>query len=155
MAIARRKPSREDGESLIELIIAITILGMILVAIGACMAFTVKASRINRNEALADQYLHNYAEQLQSSYKSCSSAGNTAALQTYYKGLLTSPGGAFSTSATPTVTVMYWFDAVSPAQFITLPTCPTDTGLQQLTLNLKTADGLVSETFIVDVRKQS
>jgi type II secretory pathway pseudopilin PulG len=153
MTTLRRRVARDDGESLIELTVAIMILGVVVVAIGACIAFTVKASGVHRNQALADQYLHNYAEQLQSDYKPCTGNPGTTATS-YINDLVTSPIGTPSSFASPTASIAFWNS--TSAKFATSATCPAnDPLLQQLTLNLTSTDGHVNESLVVVVRNSS
>jgi type II secretory pathway pseudopilin PulG len=74
-------PWRDDrGETLVELLIAIAILGVAGVAILAGMAFSVQASAINRNQAGGGAYIRSAAEAIQKDidgsghYSSCGSA---------------------------------------------------------------------------------
>jgi type II secretory pathway pseudopilin PulG len=73
----------ERGETLVELIIAIAILGVAGVAILAGMAFNVQASTINRNQAGGGAYLRSGAEAIQKgidrsgTYASCAGALTT------------------------------------------------------------------------------
>ena len=153
MSKVRRRLSRDDGESLIELTMAIMILGVVVVAIGACIAFTVKASGIHRNQALADQYLHNYAEALQSNYKPCSGTP-AATASAYINDLVSSPIGSPSSFGAPAASIAFWNN--TSAKFGTSATCPaSDPGLQQLTLNLTSTDGHVNESLVVVVREPS
>ncbi|MGY2703365.1 PulJ/GspJ family protein [Nocardioides sp. HB32] len=78
---AQPTPQRNDcGETLIELLVAITILGIAGVAILAGMAFSVQASAVNRNQAGGGAYLRSAAEAIQKqvdragTYASCGSA---------------------------------------------------------------------------------
>jgi Tfp pilus assembly protein PilV len=135
-----QRPKRDQGESLIELILAIGILGICVLAIGTSIALSVRMSAIHRNQATADAFLHNYAETLQSSYSAqCGPAAT-------YAAELTPPLGTFQA---PVVSVQYWNSA--SASFGS--TCITpDAGLQQVTLTLSTADGTVSESLVVILR---
>ena len=143
-----RKPPEgaERGETLLELIIAIAILGVCVVAIGSGIAVSITISAIHRNQATAQDSLHNYAELLQSSYTPC-----TATATPNYVGSLaqlTPPG-----FATPTAVVDYWV----PASGSFTHACPPggDTGLQQVTLKLVSTAGNVSESLVVDLRSLS
>lgn len=148
-----RRIARDDGESLIELTLAIMILGIVVVAIGACLAFSVKISGIHRNQTLADQYLHNYAEAVQSDYKPCTATPD-ATKAAYINDLVTSPVGLPpSTFTTLKATSIAFWDGT---KFATSATCPAlDPGLQQITLNLTSNDGHVNESLVVIVRNSS
>ena len=86
---AQRAPQRSDcGETLVELLVAITILGMAGVAILAGMAFNVQASALNRNQAGGGAYLRSAAEAVQQQvdamgkYSSCADAINPSKVYT-------------------------------------------------------------------------
>src|SRR4051794_24113545 len=80
MAAERARRRSDCGETLIELLVAVTILGIAGVAILAGMAFNVQASTINRNQAGGGAYLRSAAEAIQKeidgsgTYSSCGSA---------------------------------------------------------------------------------
>ncbi|MGH8962913.1 MAG: type II secretion system protein [Jatrophihabitantaceae bacterium] len=137
----RRRGNDDRGESLIELILAIGILGICVLAIGSSIALSVKTSAIHRGQATADAFLHNYAETLQSSYTPCANGAS-------YTSGLPLPSGNFQTGAT----VQFW--NATTASFGPLPSCTssTDPGLQQVTLTLGTTDGTVSESLVVILR---
>lgn len=142
----RRWPLTTDdgGETLLELVVAIAILGVCIVAIGAGVVMTVKISTIHRNQATADAALHNLAETVAGSYQSCGGSRPPD-----YPALLSlaAPAG-FST---PSASVKFWDPATSA---FSANSCPAvDPGLQQVTLSLTTNDQLVSESVVVVVRK--
>jgi prepilin-type N-terminal cleavage/methylation domain-containing protein len=142
----RAEKGSERGETLLEIIIAITILGVCVVALGSGIALSVTISAVHRDQATAQDSLHNYAEALQNSYVAC-----TAATTPNYTGALVVPPG-FST---PTVVVDYWLPVT--ATFTTDQICPAggDPGLQQIRLTLVSTTGKVSQSVVVDVRSQS
>lgn len=129
----------DRGETLLELIVTIAILGVCVVGIGAGIALSVKISSIHRDQATADAFLHNYAESIQTSYSTCASS------TTYTSGLPTPSG-----FAGPTSSVKFW----SGSAFTALPVCTAgaDPGLQQVTLNLSSNDGFTSESLVVILR---
>src|SRR4051794_24982602 len=121
-----RKPAGDGGETLLELAIAIAILGICVVAIATGVTVSIKTSRIHNEQSTAQQYLHNYAENLASNYTQCS--GSTA--PTYSTQAPSQPAGF----GAPTVNVKFW-NATS-AGFAS-GTCPSsDPGLQQVTISL-------------------
>lgn len=136
---------RDDGETLIEILLSITILGICVGGIGGSIAFAVKASGIHRSQAVASQYLHNYAETLQSDYKTCT--GNAAATASSYAADLAAAPAGF---AAPAIRVAFW----NGTRFVTNGgACPgTDPGLQRVTLTLASTDGHVNESLAVVIR---
>lgn len=132
--------SDDRGESLLELVIAILILGICVVAIGTGIALSVKMSAVHRAQSLAQEFLHNYAETIGSGYQPC----NGCATDPDYVNGLPTPNGF----GAPTESVSYWdgtaFKADRPA---------ADPGLQQVTLNLTSNDGLVKESLVVVLRQ--
>jgi len=83
----------DDGETLVELIVAVAILGIAAVAILAGMQLSVKASDIHRKEATGGAHVRSFAEAIQdyvdtAGYRPCGSAKNdyqaVAALPTGY-----------------------------------------------------------------------
>jgi type II secretory pathway pseudopilin PulG len=135
----RLRRSGDQGETLLELIIAILILGVCVVAVGSGIAISIKMSDIHRKQAVASEFLHNYAEVIQaSSYKSC-----TSGPVDYSVGL--APPTNSGPWAVTQKRVLYWNGTGFGTPCV-------DKGLQQVTLELKSADGFVDETIDVIVR---
>jgi len=149
---ARGRITDDRGETLLELVIAIIILGVLVVAIGSGVVVSVKVSGIHRSQSTADAFLHNYAESIQSSYKACGSAAapTYSALASGYVSGLATPTGFNA----PTASVKFW--QANPGTFVSSGgACPaSDPGLQQVTFALTSTDGLVSESLNVVVRSQ-
>jgi type II secretory pathway pseudopilin PulG len=142
---ARLRRSAEQGETLLELVVAIAILGVCVVAIGAGVALSVRLSAIHRGQSTADTFLHNYAEAIQSGYAKCSGTSPP----NYVTGLATPTG--FNT---PTATVRFWDATQQSFNYQGSTNCPSaDPGLQQVTLNLTSGNGYVSESLVVTVRQ--
>jgi type II secretory pathway pseudopilin PulG len=138
----RRRVDAERGETLLELVVSIAILGVCVIAIGSGVAMSVRLSAIHRNQATASAFLHNYAETVQSSYQACSGATPPD----YVSGLPVPTG-----FDPPTASVNYW-DSTA-VQFGTDGACPSaDPGLEQVTLYLQTTDQSVTESLVVVVR---
>jgi type II secretory pathway pseudopilin PulG len=140
-----RGRGRDDGETLIEILLSITILGICVGGIGASIAFAVRASGIHRSQAVASQYLHNYAETLQSDYKTCTDTA--AATASSYTAELTAAPAGF---AAPAVTIAFW----NGTRFVTNggACLKPDPGLQRVTVTLASTDGHVNESLAVVIR---
>jgi type II secretory pathway pseudopilin PulG len=150
--IRLRRPDGDQGETLLELIIAITILGVCVVAIGSGIAMSITISALHRNQANAQDALHNYAETLQGLYQACTTAATPTAFYTQSLAQLGPPGfGA------PQVSVQYWMPTGGPSGTGAFAAaCPgTDQGLQQVTLTLASTTGTVTESLVVDLRSSS
>jgi type II secretory pathway pseudopilin PulG len=135
-----RPRSNDEGETLIELIIAVAIMGIVVVAIVGGIATTILMSDIHRKQATAGAYLRTYAETLQGSYASC-----TSGAPNYAADLAEPVGGQFDP---PTAEVKYW---ENPSFVIGCPT--TDPGVQQITLTLESKDKRAKESLVVVVRQ--
>ena len=140
--------SDERGETLLELVVAIMILGVFVVAVGSGVAVSAKVSGIHQQQSTAGTFLHNYAESIQGTYNACTGAATPASVQTAYLSGLAVPAGFTA----PTAAVKFW--RATPGTFVSAgATCPAaDPGLQQVTFTLNTSDGLVTESLSVIVR---
>ena len=146
-----RDAGGERGESLVELVIAILILGICVVAIGSGIAMSITISGVHARQTTAAAFLHNYAETLQTAYTKCASAGGTPPNYVAIASLPTPATGNFNA---PTATVAFW----NPATKSYGATCPapaSDSGLQQVTLTLSTQNGRVSESLVVTLRNNA
>jgi Tfp pilus assembly protein PilV len=143
---ARLRVEGDRGETLLELIVAILILGTCVVAIGTGIALSIKISDVHRGQAIAQQYLHNDAELLQNTgtYTAC-----TSATKPDYPAQLVLPapqdGGPWDVSQSD---IKFWNGSAFASG------CPLggDPGLQQVTLTIKRADGLVAESLVLALR---
>ena len=153
-----RTGSNSTGETLIELIIAVAIMGITVVAIVGGIATSILMSDIHRKQTTAGAYVRSYAEAVQTYV----AAGNFDAT--------TSPDYGASTVLTPNtwaqftapntginspdVSVRCWDDAQQ--KFPEPPAgngCTAGSTLQQVTLNVSSTDSRASESLVVVVRK--
>jgi len=136
--------SDERGETLIELLVALTILGIALVAIIGAVAASITMSDVHRKQATAGAGVRNYAEQVENyvagtGYSACAAASAYAAGTVGYAA----PAGY---TASP-VSIRYWSGSAWSAS------CGTDTGLQQLTVAVSSSDTRASEKLVLVLRK--
>lgn len=135
----------DRGETMLELLIAVVIMGVAVVAIIGGLFASLLMSDIHRKQATAGTAVRDYGEAIASSvagggYVGCASASSYG-----------SPAG-FSVPAGYSKTVVpgsvkYWNGTGWQA------TCATDTGLQQLTIQVASNDGRAAEQLVVVVRK--
>src|SRR4051812_18022088 len=97
--------SDERGETLIELLVALAILGIALVAIIGAVAASITMSDVHRKQATAGTGVRNYAEQVENyvaatGYSACGAASSYAAGAVGYAA----PTGY---TASP-VSIRYW-----------------------------------------------
>ena len=125
----RLEPARDRGESLIELLVAVLILGTAVVAVVGGIGTGLIMSTVQRQQAEAAEHLSNYVALIESSpYAECPNVS----YPTYSPGV----GSGYSADA-PTVS------------------CPAggDTGIQQVTLTVRSTDGRVVESRKIIIRK--
>lgn len=141
--MSKRRQGDDSGESLVELMLTILIVGVCAVAIGSGIALSVKMSDVHRKQALAGEFLHNYAETLQSAtYQSC-----TSTTPNYAAGLPTPTGsGSWTVSQ---AAISYWNGTAFNG------TCQNPDRLQQVTLRLVGDSGLVNESVVVVLRNSA
>ncbi|MFM2078221.1 MAG: hypothetical protein RJA49_2111 [Actinomycetota bacterium] len=122
-----------EGFSLIELIIAITIMGMAIGAVFGGLGLFFRIENVQGANARIDTEIRNYAESvLQLKYKDCALASDYVPAKP-------------PTGMTATLKVTYW-DGQLPPTFGT--TCSTDRGLQQITIVMTDSTG-VDGTLVV------
>jgi type II secretory pathway pseudopilin PulG len=136
-----RDTRRDAGETLTELLVTVVILGIATAGISFALGTTVKASGMHRQQALAQNALRSWAEQIGvGTYTACAPASSFAA-----------PSPALSTGLTAAVTAVQYWNGVA---FVS--SCGTDTGVQRVTLRISAANGLspaLTKTVAVVVRK--
>jgi prepilin-type N-terminal cleavage/methylation domain-containing protein len=123
----------ERGFTLIELIIAITLMGLAVGAVFGGLGLFFKIQDTQQSNARIDTEIRNYAERiLAQPYTDCATAASYGA-------------AAAPADLSSTVSVEYW-DGNLPATFGSA--CGTDAGLQQITIVLTDANG-ASGTLVI------
>jgi len=147
----RARPGPDDkGETLIELMIAVAIMGIVVVAIVGGIATSIMMSDIHRKQATAGAYVRNYAETVVAYV-----AAGTPASNANFAGSPPdySPSTVVFTAPTgfvASVSSVWCWDDVSK-KFIS--SCAAASAVQQVTLNIASSDSRASETLLVIVRK--
>lgn len=130
----------DSGETLLELIIAVVILGIAGVAIVGGFATVILVSDYHRKEATAGTAAHDYAEAIE-----------TAVASGGYKSSCT-PGYAYTPPAGFTAqisAVRFW----TGSAFQSTCDASADQGLQQVTVQVSSTDKRATEQLVIVVRK--
>lgn len=136
----------DKGETLIELVAAIAILGVCVVAIGSGIVLSIKISDMHRSETTANAYVRSYAEAIENTVANSTWQGCSANSATYQ-----SPAGfALPSSSQYTASVsniQFWNGSAFTGS------CSSDYGLQQLTLTVASTDSRATEQLTLVIRK--
>jgi type II secretory pathway pseudopilin PulG len=141
--------TREQGETLIELLMAVLILGFVGVAAVGGITTSVLVSDYHKKQAIAGAYVRDYAEAIEdgvAAFPTTNYDGTSSATHApnAYKLLYSAPSGY--TAQTPTVY------CVSGLGVQTLEPC-TDTGVQLVSLEVDSTDTRAKETLNVILRR--
>ena len=132
----RREGLRQErGVTLVELLIAVTLMGMAFVALLGGLGVFFRTSNTQRSTSDIDSALRTYVEQVvDAAYVNCATSYT-----------ITPPPSGM----TATVTIRYWDGQDAPAGFTT-GSCTTDKGAQQITVRMTQAStGTYQELTVV------
>jgi len=131
----------DTGETLIELLVAIVILGIAVVAILGGIVVIVESSTLHRKQAQAQNGLRAWAEQTSAAtYNDCATAGSFSL-----------PSPSLPSGFTPQVTAVEYWNGTSFSS-----SCAGDQGIQKVTLRVVVANSLYpgfTQSLDVVVRK--
>jgi hypothetical protein len=139
----------EAGETLTELIVAVAILGIAIVAIVGGLADALVSSTVDRGHASANSAARNTAEALQDPTNSTGTNTGIA----YVPCATTYSLPAQPNATVAIVSITYWNGSASanPGAFVN--NCPSDKGLQRITI--KATSGRASDTVTVIKRRNT
>jgi prepilin-type N-terminal cleavage/methylation domain-containing protein len=142
--MTRPSPSEDRGDTLIEVLIAIVIMGIAAAGIFGGLLTSVNLSSYHRSQSSAGVAVRDYGEAIVNyvggtGYASCAAASAYGPATVGY----VAPSG-YTASI---VTVQYWTGSAWSGS------CGTDLGLQQLSLKVVPTNSRAAETLTVVVRK--
>jgi type II secretory pathway pseudopilin PulG len=145
-----RSAPNDKGETLLELMMAVAIMGIAVVAIVGGIATSILMSDIHRKQATAGASVRNYAETVVAYVAAGTPASNAnfaSSSPDYTPSTVgfTAPSGFVASVSS----VWCWDDASK--KFIS--SCAGASAVQQVTLNVASSDSRASETRLVIVRK--
>ena len=142
----------DRGETLLELLVAVVILGIAVVAIVGGLASSILISDVHRRQAQTGVIVRDYAEALQAAVAASQGNYGDCQLGTPNYGPA-SPGIAATGFTVPsgytaTASVQYWDGSA-------FGSCPAggDTGLQRVSLTVTSANGRARQSLVVLLRK--
>lgn len=151
----------DDGETLVELIVAIAIMGLAGVAILAGLQFSIFSSDLGRKQANSDSLVRSLGEAIQDAVNSGTTTYAACAGKNVYltAGVLTQAGLSGSSYSPTQSAASAWNGTqwVGPTEQAPMP-CTGDTGIQKVVLTVTSADPASSsyqanETLTVIIRK--
>jgi type II secretory pathway pseudopilin PulG len=147
---ARPALADDRGESLLEVLIAVSIMGIAMVAIVGSLVTGILVSDVHRKQATAGAAVRDYGEAIENAVAENPVAGGgyvpcaTAASYASPAGFVVPAGYSKSVVAG---SMRYWNGSGWQTG------CTTDIGLQQLTLQVASTDGRASERIVVVLRR--
>ena len=154
---ASRPPTNaESGESLVELMITVAIMGLSMVAILGAIWTTLRVADYNSKTSSADVVVRAYAETMKEGgagdpyhYRPCTTPGGHVTYPTY------TPTEQYATGYTATVVSIQYLDGFAGDEPHWANACPaTDGGLQRITLKVESNDTTVGSSEKVVVVKR-
>lgn len=147
----RDPAAAEDGVSLVEVVVAVAILGLAVVALLGGLGTAVRGSDIHRSQATGETVVRSAAERVKDPGVAYLPCAGVAAAGAYVDGLSVPAGFAVSVAG-----VRVWDEAsgafVAPSA---LASCPSnDAGVQLVTVSVVAGDGRASETLDVVKRRR-
>jgi type II secretory pathway pseudopilin PulG len=134
------------GETLVELLISMTILGITVVALVTGIGTSIVVSDTHRKEAVDAAVVRSYAESIEASVAAAPSSYVPCPTLTTYGSTFAAPAGY-----TPAVTaVTYWNwngSALEPAS------CSSDPGTEKLSLSVTSADSRATARMVLVIRR--
>jgi type II secretory pathway pseudopilin PulG len=144
--MGRRRPriDEDSGETLVELLVSIVVMSTAVMALVAAVATSIRLSDLHRKQSVAGAAARSYAEALDTSIAAATTAYVPCA--TTYSPTFAAPTGY--TLLTPTVT--YW----NGSAFVSSGcTAANDSGVQKVTVGVKSNDNMVTERLDIIVRE--
>jgi type II secretory pathway pseudopilin PulG len=141
-----RDRQQDRGETLVELVTAVAILGTAVVALVGGIGTSIVLSDVHRKQATAGAVVRTYAEAIEGAVDASPTGYAGCAKPSAYAA---PPGFSTPDGYAATVTAVTYWDQKS-SSFVT--GCTTDSGLQRVSVSVSSTDTKVTQSLAVIVR---
>ncbi len=136
----------DQGETLIELLVAMLVMGIAIVALVGGLGTSVRISEIHRKQALAGAYLRSFAEAVQTAIAKSPTDYRECATNLQYEAAFRITDAPYRANVEH---VRYWDGSTFGASC----TAATDSGVQLLSLTVRSTDDDAVESLDLIIRK--
>ncbi len=143
---ASDRAAAERGETLLELLVTVMIMGVAVVVLLGGVGTSIRMSGVHREQTTAGAYLRAFGAAVDGAVAASPSGYVECATPASYAGTYALADPGFTAAV---LAVRYW----DGTAFTTGCTPLTDTGVQQVSLRVSSTDGSVAESLDVIVRK--
>ena len=145
MARSRFDAGDDAGETLLEVVISLAILSIALVAVFGSIVLGIKDSNVHRYQVNVSAALRDYAEAIEADV--ATSGYQSSCAPTYGSSYV--PPSALGVATPQIVRVVFWTGSAFQASC----SVSGDIGVEQLTLQAASSNGLASQQLVIVVRK--
>jgi type II secretory pathway pseudopilin PulG len=146
MAAGGDSTATDRGETLVELVVALGIMSVAVVAIVGGVGTSILMSDVHRKQATAGAYLRDYAEAIEKDVAASPSAytATPSCTPSYASGFPVPSGYTAQITA-----ASFW----NGSTFLTPCNAAADIGVQRISLRVASSDGRATETLDIIVRR--
>jgi type II secretory pathway pseudopilin PulG len=151
-----RPGSNDEGETLLELMIAVAIMGIAVVAVVGGVATSILMSDIHRKQATAGAYVRNYAEAVVAYVATDTAASNAnfgAGSPDYSPSQVLAPPLSWVSFTAPNLGFDPPVISVKCWDGVGFSGCPTASAVHQVKLSVTSTDKRAAESLFVVVRR--
>jgi type II secretory pathway pseudopilin PulG len=146
----RRARRSDRGETLLELVVAISIMSVAVVAIVGAIATGIRLSDVHRKQTVARGYLTAFAESIQEEVAASTSGYKVCGSENQYEAMFSAPASPYSRSV---MEVEYW-NNTTLAWATSGCNTGNDSGIQRLSLRVWISPGtVVNERMQIIIRR--
>jgi type II secretory pathway pseudopilin PulG len=140
------RPRTERGETLVELLVSIMIMGVALVVLLGGVGTAIRMSSLHRHRVAANAYARAFATAIEDAVAASPTGYLDCAGPASYAGAYTLSDPGYTGSI---ASVRYW----AGSAFGTTCSAGSDTGVQEVTVRVQSTDGMVDQQLKLIIRR--